>query len=524
MKSKICLFVLALALWCWSGAYAQQRYLDEVFTDVNITYDVKYAENYSVLTGTPTLVDLLMDVYEPVGDTMGNPYYEEKRPLIILTHAGSFLPKDAFLPFGAKDDSALIEMCTQFAKRGWVAVSMNYRIGWNPLGDEITRKSTIINAVYRAMQDLKACVRYFRKDAATTNTFRIDPYRVAVGGSNSGGYVSLALGALNKPSELTLLKFLNPSTGKSVIDTLVTGGFDGEGGCIGINAPLNNPGYSSKVQVILNLGGAIGDTTWQEPGEPPIVSLHGMADPLTPYRTAVVIVSATGNPVVEVSGSHDLTRYAVALGNHQVFYDLNLSDPYTDTARARSPYEGLLGFPGQLNGYEPWAWYDSSLTKIIDDDNPSSTFPPPYSGYGSAANPYATREKAERYIDTIMNYFAPRALGAFAMVDSAAVETPDRDDPPVNCSSGIYNSYLSQAVVDVYPVPALDEFKVQVLTGRFDIRNIKMLDATGKVIRNIQVDSTTVVTVKRNGLDAGVYFLTVTLENGSTVTRRIIFE
>lgn len=521
MKTKTFFSIVVLCSLFITAVNAQSRYTDEVFSDIQVTADYKYGENYSFLTGVPVLTDLKMDVYFPADDTVGGPYYEATRPVIILAHAGSFLPKDAFLPFGDKNDSSFIEMCTQFAKRGWVAVSINYRLGWNPLGaTETIRKSTIINAVYRGMQDTKACVRYFRKDAATADTYRIDPYRIAVGGSNSGGYLALALSSLNKGSEIELLKFLDPATGESVIDTSVSGGFDGEGGCIGLNAPLNNAGYSSAAQVILNMGGAIGDTTWQEAGETPIVSFHGELDPLTPYMTAVVIVSATGQPVVEVSGSHDLSRRAANLGNQQIFYALNLTDPYTQVAESRTGYEGLLGFPGPANGYEPWAWYDSTLTKIARP----SVANPGYTGFGSAANPFASRAKAEVYIDSVMNYFTPRALAAFANIDSAAANTADKDNAPVDCSIGIAFNTVPDAAVQIYPNPASSDVYIRVLDGKYSMQSLRVLDISGKEVRSEAANGAAAHVVKRNGLQAGVYFINVLFSNGSQTYKQIVLE
>ena len=58
------------------------------------------------------------------------------------------------------------------------------------------------------------------------------------------------------------------------------------------------------------MGGAMGDSSWIEAGEVPMVSFHGVADPLTPYATAIVIVASTGDPIVEVSGSLDLSLRA----------------------------------------------------------------------------------------------------------------------------------------------------------------------------------------------------------------------
>ena len=100
VMKKILRGVLSLIVGlCTVHSTAQYRYLDEVFTDVTITEDVKYGENFTVITAAPVLEDLLMDVYMPDGDT------EAKRPLIIMAHAGSYLPKGLnTLPFGNRKD------------------------------------------------------------------------------------------------------------------------------------------------------------------------------------------------------------------------------------------------------------------------------------------------------------------------------------------------------------------------------------------------------------------------------------
>ena len=69
-----------------------------------------------------------MDIYQPpASDT------ETSRPTFIYIHTGNFLP-----PLynggitGDKIDSSAVNVCKQMAKRGYVAVSINYRLGWNP--------------------------------------------------------------------------------------------------------------------------------------------------------------------------------------------------------------------------------------------------------------------------------------------------------------------------------------------------------------------------------------------------------
>jgi len=500
-----------------------QRYETEVFTDVDITLDVKYAENYSVQTGAPTLVDLTMDVYEPDGDTLSN------RPVILLFHAGSFLPKGPFLPFGDKRDSVMVEMATQFAKRGFVAVSVGYRIGWNPLAaGQPAKANSIINAVYRAMQDARAAVRWFRMDADGSNQFNIDPYQIAVGGSNSGGYVALALGNMNKQSEISLPKFRDPVSGDLFINQSVTGGFYGEGGTIGFNV-LNNAGYSSAVQCVLNLGGATGDTSWIEAGEAPVVSFHGAADALTPFATSTVIVSATGDPVVEVSGSSDISLKQNSVGNNDIWVNANFTDPVTQIAENRNPeYEGLFWFgdgfgqPAAANGFEPWAWYDSSEASIIDADNPSISFPGPYTGYGSAANPYASRAKAEVYIDTIMQYFIPRLLVALepGNIDSTAVETADPDTAP---TVGVEELSLINSLLNIYPNPATTELTISLASTVYGMKQVEIYDITGRlVLSDSNITDPQYRNLSLDGLNSGTYLVTINFNNGERLSKRLL--
>src|SRR3990172_12948632 len=179
-----------------------QRYLDEVFTNVLVEYNVVYGNNlWCTMLGdcsALTAKDLKMDVYEPDGDTVGNPFYEAERPLVIFAHSGNFLsPVLNGGPTGYKTDSVVVEMCTRFAKKGYVAVAMDYRLGWNPTavgpGGQNIRTGTIINAAYRGVQDAHTCIRYFKHDVDSNgNTYSIDTSNIVLGGVGTGSYIALA--------------------------------------------------------------------------------------------------------------------------------------------------------------------------------------------------------------------------------------------------------------------------------------------------------------------------------------------
>jgi hypothetical protein len=159
--------ILAITLFTIGfSANSQTRYLDDVFSTVTITSDITYATNVTILPMLqglpPAPAPLNCDIYEPTNDT------ETDRPVIIIAHTGSFLPAVVNgQPTGSKTDSSIVEQCTRWAKKGYVAVAMTYRQGWNALSaDQNVRTSTLIQAAYRSIQDARSLIRFMRQDEA----------------------------------------------------------------------------------------------------------------------------------------------------------------------------------------------------------------------------------------------------------------------------------------------------------------------------------------------------------------------
>src|SRR5580765_4163987 len=294
MKKILLLVASVLLLAAFQNIYAQERYYDEVFTNVDVTSNIAYGANFSILLGPtlPFLDSLRMDVYEPAGDTLS------ARPLVIYVHTGSFLPViQNGNPTGIKTDSATVEMCKEFARRGYVAASIDYRLGWNPLSTvQDVRTGSLLQAVLRSLQDAKSCVRYFKRDATTLgNTFKIDTGKIVIGGQGSGGYVALAYATLHDPAQILLEKFIAQSANADYhwsalgpyVDLNVWGDFDGYSGNPSANY-TNWPGYSNHIRMAFNMGGALGDSSWLEPGDVPMVCFHVPNDPYAPYGFGLV--------------------------------------------------------------------------------------------------------------------------------------------------------------------------------------------------------------------------------------------
>ncbi|WP_171025622.1 alpha/beta hydrolase [Hymenobacter jeollabukensis] len=219
------------------------RYRRPIFSQVTVTRAVAYGAATNIAGSNQTL---LLDLYEPTGDTV------RRRPLVIMAHEGAFAT-------GNRDDQFMTAICTRLAQLGYVTASIDYRLGFFPFDS-----ANIGRASIRASQDMRAAVRFFRRDAATTRQYRLHPAYVFAGGSSAGAFMALQLGYLDKPAEVP-----------AYVDLAQLGTLEGSSG---------NPGYSSQIAAVVNLCGAVGGLTWLEPGNVPLCSVHGTADAVVPYN------------------------------------------------------------------------------------------------------------------------------------------------------------------------------------------------------------------------------------------------
>jgi para-nitrobenzyl esterase len=322
------------------------RYDEEVFSSIDTSNNVAYGSNTDYQGINTTLT---MDIYQPSGDTAAY------RPLIVWVHGGSFVG-------GSKVDNDVVGLCQHFAKRGYVCVSINYRLGITfPFNQANASK-----AVFRGVQDMKAAVRFFRQDAATVNTYRIDPNMIFGGGSSAGAFCALHLAYLDQPSELP-----------SAIDTTVMGGMEGNSG---------NPGYASNVRAVLNLCGAMGDTAWMVPGDIPVCSMHGTADAVVPYATAMLYLLGTFQ-IMPVSGSYSVNEHAMLIGIEQSMYTFYGADhvPYaSNPAYMDTTVSFVSNFLYRQMGCTPRdpspdanTWNTVSVNEFEKADNSLEVFPNP---------------------------------------------------------------------------------------------------------------------------------------------------
>ena len=255
------------------------RFLEEVFPAVTITSDLQYG---SALTYSGTTENLTLDVYEPQGDVF------TERPLIVFAHGGSFVS-------GNKTSPDIVTLCNKYSRLGYVCASIKYRLGFEGF---IPNATTATETVYRATTDMRAAIRFFRKDRATVNTFRIDTANIFAAGVSAGAFMALHLAYLDEFSEIP-----------AAVDPVAFGGLEGLSG---------NDGYSSKVKAVVNLCGAIKDTSWINAGDVPCISMHGTNDDVVPYGSS--IISVIGFPIFVVDGSSSVAARQENVGVLNEFY------------------------------------------------------------------------------------------------------------------------------------------------------------------------------------------------------------
>jgi acetyl esterase/lipase len=184
-------------------------------------------------------------------------------PAVVYIHGGSWTGGD-------KSERRGKEICVTLAEAGYVAASINYRLGEN--------------AWPRNLNDCKTAVQFLRRNAST---YEVDPKRIAVAGASAGGHLALMVGFTSGKNEF---EPTSPYAGVSsrvrcVIDLygptnlMTRGTIDEKGELRGtanlVRMTLSVFGASSDQAEILRVASPVANVTKHCP---PVLMAHGRAD------------------------------------------------------------------------------------------------------------------------------------------------------------------------------------------------------------------------------------------------------
>lgn len=228
-------------------------------------------------------VELSMDIYRPIEDSV------TKRPLIVLLHGGAFY-------IGDKGDFAISDWCEHFAKAGYVAASINYRMGF-----KISKKS-IQECGFMAIQDAHAAMRYLVHNA---DQYGIDPNYLFIGGASAGAITALNMVYMSENSR--------PPSTRDLGEKWSSG---------------NNLAEAFRIKAIVNLWGAIYDLNDLNLTPTPIISFHGTDDPIVPIDH--------GHPFADISKRVGERLFDEMYGSQSIHQRL-------DSLRIRNEFYPLKG-------------------------------------------------------------------------------------------------------------------------------------------------------------------------------------
>jgi len=287
MQKKVICQILGLLFISFS--VSSQRYLSPVFPSSTSSLDIQYGSNLNYKGNTE---NLLLDFYEPIGDTLS------KRPLLIYVHGGGFTDTNQ-----NKSLNHIVAFADSLARRGYTVASINYR-----LDTSISNR-----AVINAMHDTKAAVRFFRANASL---YKIDTNLIFMGGESAGAITSLTTTYINTSAEVSFPNTLPLTNDNSV---------EGNSG---------HPGFSSEVKATLCFCGGtytilkepLFDTAAINSGDQPILLIHSTHDFFIPVSNALEIAQRVTN-----LGIPNLFYTMPGAGHCPWIYPLPNSWSYLDT-------------------------------------------------------------------------------------------------------------------------------------------------------------------------------------------------
>jgi acetyl esterase/lipase len=482
------------ALNCGNG-----RYTNDVFTTVTKTQDIIFGYNTitDYTTNTVNNVTLRLDFYEPTGDVAA------KRPLIILAFGGSFIG-------GQRSD--MDAACTALAKKGYTTATIDYRLiqpGTNNSNINLvySNQTLLADHVVKTTGDMKAAIRFFKHNAATSNTLKIDTSKIFIGGFSAGAIVALQTAYIDDINE-------NPSLASVYT---ANGGLEGNTDLLAPNSLL--PTYNAKgIAGVLNIAGGIVDTSLINATNPPVFSAQGDADAIIPYNYG----NASFSPI-SLYGSYSIRARANSIGlPNQLFtiaggnHESPVNNPYFSQVITNATvfFEPLICttsviLPVELTSFTATSdnctaalqWQTASEQNISHFDIEISDDGNSFSKIGTVPAKNNTRGSSYTY-----QYQKATGTQYFRL------KLVDRDGHFTY--SSLQKLKLNCAAVQIYPNPAKT---FTTITGLQPGMLIQLLNAEGRLLWTQKANSP-LLQIPLSAVANGLYILKVVNKQGEVIT------
>ena len=443
------------------------RYFEAIFDEINIETDVIYgnapAINFPYFDeGNTSAQDLLMDIFQPVGDTL------DFRPVLICAHSGAFVS-------GSKDVDDMQAFCDSMAHRGYVTASIDYRLGMNALSS-----SSSTRAVYRGIQDGRAAIRFFKENMGL---YGIDTNNIYLLGSSAGGYIAQHNMFMDMEDERPDATYNSPNLG-----------------CLDCSG--NSFQHSGKANGIIALWGALEDTNLIISTDTlPVFLAHGTADETVPFGYGF----AFGNELFPPSyGSSLVAAQLESFGNnpetyfvwgegHEFYGTNNGNWPDEPNQYWDSIFNKTVDFT--LNIHKPkagfWMQQFENIVMFYDSSSNATNW---YWDFGDGY--YSTEQNPSH------EYQTP---GEFYPIQFASNDLISWDTTSAYVLSWVGIEEIKKPDFEVFPNPAKDFISIKNLSNQ--LQTINVINLSGQILMSLQLDVQQSKTVDISGLEPGVYVI-----------------
>ncbi|MBI3664166.1 MAG: alpha/beta hydrolase [Acidobacteria bacterium] len=254
------LIAAALALLVHPSA-ALGQLSDAATSAVHLSTDYRVVADVTYLTANNW--DAKLDIYVPASVSAPN-------PTLIYIHGGGWV-------LGSKETAVL--QILPWLEMGWTVVNVEYRLG----------KVSLAPA---AVEDCRCALRWVIRNAKQYN---FDVNKIVLTGHSAGGHLSLTTGML--PSSAGLDRQCPSSFGKPpdpAADQPKVAAIINWFGITDVGDLFDGPsaqgyaiGWFGSLPHREEIAARVSPLTYVRPGLPPILTIHGDADPVVPYSHAV---------------------------------------------------------------------------------------------------------------------------------------------------------------------------------------------------------------------------------------------
>lgn len=221
-----------------------------------------YQINANITYVTANNWEAKLDVYQPRGLTAPN-------PTLVYFHGGGWTG-------GSKEGSSLTNL--PYLEMGWTVVNVEYRV-------------SSVSLAPAAVEDARCALRWMSRNAKQYN---FDLNRIVVSGSSAGGHLALTTGML--PSSAGMERQCPGDRGPGPVSTeeMKVAAIINWYGITDVVELLDGPNMRSFAVAWLgnvpnreDLARRMSPLTYVRQGLPPVLTIHGDADPTVPYTQGV---------------------------------------------------------------------------------------------------------------------------------------------------------------------------------------------------------------------------------------------